>query len=228
MTMKRFLISAALGAMIFAGGVAVAQSGQNAPSDRPDRPMIGHGPFGAIGKDGKLTKAELTATLDRRFAELDLNHDGKITPDERAALRQKHFDARFAEMDTDHDGQLSKAEFGAAMAKRGPGPGHGPEGRGPEDGPPMHRHGIWDGKGPDGDGPGKDKDGDRNDTVTRAEFMARPLAMFDRADTNKDGIVTADEARAARPGGGEGRGWGKRGHGHADGHGDMPPPPPAQ
>jgi hypothetical protein len=45
-------------------------------------------------------------------------------------------------------------------------------------------------------GPGGEamKDG----VLTRVEFMARPLAMFDKADNDKDGFVTADEMKAAR------------------------------
>jgi hypothetical protein len=63
-------------------------------------------------------------------------------------------------------------------------------------------------------------DANKDGAVTRAEYMAGPLAMFDKADTNKDGFVTADELKAARP---QMRGpMGHRGPGH-----DAPPPPPA-
>ncbi|KAA5805159.1 hypothetical protein F1654_04010 [Alkalicaulis satelles] len=60
--------------------------------------------------------------------------------------------------------------------------------------------------------------------ITREDFIARGLDQFDRVDANDDGVVTAEERRAAaeqarermreRRGGGErrGRGW-RRNHG---------------
>jgi len=41
-------------------------------------------------------------------------------------------------------------------------------------------------------------DANKDGTITKAEFMAAPTAMFDKADANKDGKVTADEMKAAR------------------------------
>ncbi len=123
--MKKFLMSTALGAMLIAGGVAIAQPGPG------DGPQMRHGLPGDTNGDGTLTKAELTASLDKKFAEMDLNHDGKVTPDERVALRQKRLDERFAKLDTDGNGQLSKAEFAAAHE----GPGRGPQDGHKADGP---------------------------------------------------------------------------------------------
>jgi len=60
------------------------------------------------------------------------------------------------------------------------------------------------------DGPGKDG------AITKADFMARPLALFDKADANKDGKVTAEEMKAARQTMRDG--WKDR---------KGPPPPPA-
>lgn len=205
--MKKLLVSAALGAMLMTG-VAIAQPGGEAPG------APRHGLPGDTNGDGKVTKAELTASLDARFAALDTNNDGKITPEERAAAREKRFDDRFAKMDTDGNGQLSKEELKAAHDK-GRGPGAGRPGKGGRMG--MHGRGA---QGP-GMGGGPGMDGDRDGVVTRAEFMARPLAMFDKADANKDGVVTADEAKAAwqafRAEHGKGRGA------HGPDGGDTPP-----
>src|SRR3546814_20232459 len=44
-------------------------------------------------------------------------------------------------------------------------------------------------------GPG---DAVKRDGITKAEFLARPLALFDKADANHDGKVTAEEMKAAR------------------------------
>ncbi len=41
-------------------------------------------------------------------------------------------------------------------------------------------------------------DADGNGNVTRAEFTAGMAARFDRMDGNRDGVLTADERRAAR------------------------------
>lgn len=200
--MKKLIAMTALGAALFAGGLAVAQPGPG--SDGPAR-----GWMGAIGKDGTVTKAALTAELEKRFAALDTDKDGKITPEERKAAMEKRFDERFAKMDTDGNGQLSKDELKAARAAH-----DGPKGR-------FGRGKGWHGGPMGGMGGGPRGDADRDGTVTRAEFLARPLAMFDRLDVDKDGTVTAQERQAAMAS--FRKGPGMRHHGPA---GEMPPPPP--
>ena len=199
--MKKFLISTALGSMLIVGGVAIAQP---APGHQHGPGMGMRGPMMAdANKDGKLTKAEATTAAEQVFAKMDLNGDGKVTKEERGALRQKRFDDRFAKLDTDRNGQVSKAEFQAQREARQEKVAEWRAKKGGPDGPGMGgrhhrggkmRGGMWG------------VDGDKDGTITRAEFMARPLAMFDRADANKDGVVTAEEMKAARPGRG---GWGK-------------------
>lgn len=194
--MKKLIISSALGAMLLAGGIAVAQS------DAPAK----HGPMMADANgDGILTKAEVTAGLDKLFVKMDPNGDGKVTQEERQAMRQQRMDARFAAIDADKNGQISKTEF---AAKR--------QGRSEEGGRHMgRRHGGHGGMGMMGMR-GRGADADKDGTLTRAEFLARPLAMFDRADANKDGKVTADEMKAARP---------DRHHRGMGDHHDTPPAP---
>jgi hypothetical protein len=114
---------------------------------------------------------------------------------------------RFARLDSNHDGNLSPQEFA-----QGDGP-HGPRGAG---GPPPGGH---DGGmsppppgGPDA-GPGAPGGGARGGPgggrmfermfgaqgyVTLEQMRDRALARFDRDDANHDGVVTADERRAAR------------------------------
>ena len=41
--------------------------------------------------------------------------------------------------------------------------------------------------------------GNGDQAVTQADFTARALARFDQADANKDGTVTREERRAAKP-----------------------------
>lgn len=200
--MKKFLISTALCTMLIVGGVAIAQPAT--PGARHGPGMGMHGPMMAdVNKDGKLTKAEATTAAEQAFAKMDLNGDGKVTKEEREALRQKRFDDRFAKLDTDRNGQISKAEF---QAQREAGQGKVAEWRAEKGGPDGPRMGGRHHRGGKMRGGMWGVDGDKDGTITRAEFMARPLAMFDRADANKDGVVTAEEMKAARPGRGE---WGK-------------------
>jgi len=67
--MKKFLISTAVGAMLVAGGVATAQSNSTAGNSAPPPPNAGprHLP-GDTNGNGKVTKAELTASLQKKFA----------------------------------------------------------------------------------------------------------------------------------------------------------------
>ena len=191
---RKFLGTAAVGAL-FVGGLAgtqmaLAQPGDGGPGGR-------HGGMMAkadANKDGKISKAELTAALDARFAKMDANRDGKLTKEDREIRRQARLDQRFAALDTDRNGQISKAEFAAGHQARF---GRGEDGKG--------REGHWGKRGHHGFGGGRMFHGGgargeamKDGVITRAEFMAKPLAMFDKADVNKDGFVTADEMKAAR------------------------------
>ena len=107
----KFLIASVLTGVAVAGGIAVA-----AP--------MGHGPMGAdANNDGNVTRAELTAALDKKFAELDKNGDGKVTQEERRAMHEARFAERFKQMDKDGNGQISMAEMQAAREARREGPG---------------------------------------------------------------------------------------------------------
>lgn len=194
--MNRYLLSAFAAGTICSGSLALAQVLPPPPRGS------GHMLFEVMdgNKDGVVTRSEVSSALEQRFAALDTNRDGSISPEERKAardkMRERRTDERFAMIDANHDGQLSRAEFGAAHQRPMPGPDGTPPPPGPlgdrKDGPGHgwhHRAG-----GPGGWGKGQD---DPEATVTKAEFMARPLALFDRMDSNKDGKITAAERAAA-------------------------------
>ncbi len=163
------LFSATLAASILIGGAAAYAQPGGGP---------GHGPHGGHmiemldgNKDGTITRAEATAALNQHFAMADTDRNGTITDTERQAMRTRMMQERFAKMDTDGNGQLSQQELMAARdAKRGA-KGDGMRGR-----------------------MGRMMSGD----MTREQFLARPMAMFDRVDSNKDGQITPAEREAAK------------------------------
>ncbi|MBO9711840.1 ca2+ sensor protein [Sphingomonas sp.] len=89
--MRKTILSAALAATLLAGGIAFAQT---APEDGPPPPGgPGHMMRDPLlradaNKDGVVTRDELLADVARRFAKMDTNHDGKISPEERQAAFQ--------------------------------------------------------------------------------------------------------------------------------------------
>lgn len=203
---RKFFGTVALGSL-FVGGLAASHLAFAQPGGGGD---FRGGPRGGglmrmadANKDGNLTKAEVTAAIDARFARLDVNKDGKLTQEDRTLARQQRLDARFALLDADKNGQISKAEFSAgAQARRDKGDDAGKPGDREGRGFGGHRwggrhHGGFGRGGMGFGGPGRG-DADKDGVVTKAEFMARPLAMFDKADANHDGTVTADEMKAAR------------------------------
>ncbi|MET0248933.1 MAG: calcium-binding protein [Sphingobium sp.] len=191
---RKFLSTVAVGSLLVGGfaasNVAMAQPG---PQDGRGGGRGGIMMMADANKDGTITKAELTAALNARFAKMDVNGDGQITQADRDARRAQRMEARFTALDADRNGQISKAEFTAGhqarMDKRAEaGKGEGRKGH-------HFRGGHRGGKGMMGGWGGK---GGKDGVVTKAQFMAGPIAMFDRADTNKDGKVTAQEMTAAR------------------------------
>lgn len=208
--MKFYLLAATTLALV--SGAAVAQ-----PPGHDGRGPGGHGGFGLLemdaNADGKLTKAEFDAAQRTRFTAIDANKDGSATREEAQAHRQAAMEthraeaatARFTALDTDKNGQISQAEFAAGKPDggkdggRGMRGGHGPRGAG---GPPPMAGGPRAG-GPAGapaDGRAGPADADSDGKVTFAEFSARALEAFNRADTNKDGTVTIAEIQASKPG----------------------------
>jgi Ca2+-binding EF-hand superfamily protein len=77
-------------------------------------------------KDGKITKAEMSAGRERMFKRLDRNGDGVIDENEveqarrviedRAASAEARLSGQWRRMDKDADGKVSAAEFQARSA----------------------------------------------------------------------------------------------------------------
>jgi len=163
--------------------------------------------FGPGGPDaGPVTRTELKAKLDAKFAEADTNRDGVVTREEwdaaRAAKRAERKDKAFDRIDANKDGSISRNEWDAPRPDQSaPTPGADADGTPPPGGPGAggHRHGGHGGRGMHmGGGDTFERlDADHNGKVTLAEFEAKPLEMFDRADTNHDGTVTPEERKAA-------------------------------
>lgn len=130
-----------------------------------------------IDRASAMSRADLQATLERRFDAADSNHDGTLTPDERTAQMQARRAAGrerlFARLDADRNGAISKEEFNAAQQGRFHRGRKGAEMRRPS-------------------AAGADK------PITRADFVKGGLARFDRLDTDHDGRISAVERDAAR------------------------------
>ncbi len=146
---------------------------------------------------------------------IDVNHDGRISPEELAAAP-----ARLRALDKNGDGTLTRDEAGVTFDGRGRG---GP-GRGGDDVAPI--------PGPTADDLlamllTYDKNGDGQ--LDKSEVPERLQGMFDRGDTDRNGVLDAAElrrlaadqatpSRGASPerrGGGPGRGPGTGGFGPA-------------
>jgi Ca2+-binding EF-hand superfamily protein len=163
---------------------------------------------------GPLTRAAVQAQVDARFAAVDADRDGFVTQAEararaeagraeRQARRGERRAALFDRLDANRDGSISRAEFDARRpAARGEREGQREAGadrrahrfaqradRRAHRGALMARFGARAFAAMDADHDGR---------VSRAEASARALAMFDRADANRDGTVTIEERRAAR------------------------------
>lgn len=77
-------------------------------------------------KDGKITKAEMSAGRERMFKRLDRNRDGVIDETEierarrmiedRAAGAEARLSGQWSSMDSDGDGRVSAAEFQSRSA----------------------------------------------------------------------------------------------------------------
>lgn len=161
-------------------------------------------------RDADVTRAQVIERVDERFARLDANNDGRFTPEEGRALHERRrgemANRVFDRIDADRNGSISREEMSQARAQRGARRGQrmaaGPGMRGRRmmrrQRMAMHMFG---------------EDG----VATREEFRQRALERFDRADADRNGTLTAEERRAARP---------QRGMRMRRGPGPDAPPPP--
>jgi len=131
----------------------------------------------------QISKADFTKNVDARFGSIDTNKDGNLSKDEVAAVQakalanaaaaeQKQMEADFKKLDTNHDNSLSLAEFKAAAPALRP--------RQTADQMLAELDSNKDGK------------------VSAAEYRSGPLANFDKADADHNGVLTAQELQASR------------------------------
>ena len=168
--------------------------------------------------NGYVTKDEFLAAAQDRFARMDGNSDGKLTPDELAtprgphgnksakagaAFAQRHFD----ELDANHDGVVTKDEFLAAASAKfalfdtaGNGKVTAAE---IEAAPKTQERAIHI-----ADRFVKHMDANRDGVVSQDEYIAAAKARFAALDKNADGFIDADEAKNARHWAGMDRGPG--------------------
>jgi hypothetical protein len=117
-------------------------------------------------------------TMDTEFSKMDADKNGILTKKEiedyqRALtmfVAQSRNVALFQALDKDKNGTLTPAEFAAL----------------PMNVPPANAAPVF-----------AQADLNHDNQVTRVEYRAGKLTNFDRMDTDKDGIVTAAEMRAA-------------------------------
>ena len=169
--MNRPLILAAASSLFAAPPALAQQATPPAPAAQARR-----APAPASARP--LPRAQFIADMDAQFKKLDANGDGIATRLEietnlqrgQAALAAQRNRQLFALLDKDRSGQLNAAEFAALAAAPAP----------VNAGPLLT---TWD----------LNKDG----KVALVEFRSATQANFDRMDTDRDGIVSVAEMRAA-------------------------------
>jgi Ca2+-binding EF-hand superfamily protein len=102
----------------------------------------------------------------------DANHDGQITRDEFITARAATFD----KLDRNHDGVWTADDYAIVKRFR-----------------PQAAEKL--------DALLADSDADHDGRVTREEFNAAPTRLFDRIDTNHDGVIDRAELAAFRSSG---------------------------
>lgn len=137
-----------------------------------------------VNGDGNITKAEVIAHADARFAKMDADSNGVIDASDRLTRTK----SRFAKMDTDQNGSINEAEFISASnakaearkagrgAKRGGGSAMG-----------GNNVGKW-GRG----------DANNDNAISRSEYDAATMARFSARDKDGNGTLTAEEMKVSR------------------------------
>lgn len=183
--MKKTIVAGGVAvlALAAAGGAAFAQAEARSQA-QPSR---------EAAREASITRDAFVDRRLQRLSAMDANGDGTVTAEEmRAAAQARRAErvaSRFDRLDADKDGVISRGEFEARQAAPG-GPRAGQRGEGPRR---AFAHGR---RGPDGAARMARPGGERGPLVL-ADVRARTGEAFDRMDANRDGVVTADERRAA-------------------------------
>ena len=150
----------------------------------------GHGgPGGVLTRmdtdgDGQATRAEAETAIAAVFADIDTNSDGYVTQEEMKA----HHDARRAEMRERRQARAESAEGSDRPQRRAGNREANPERMEARRARMAERAAErWATIDTDSDG-----------QLSLVEFTAARIQHFDRVDANDDGVITADEAEAAR------------------------------
>ena len=125
-----------------------------------------------------VPRAQYITVQDGEFRKMDADKNSQVNRSEVEAFQRTAAVATarvrnqqlFAQLDSDRNGQISQAEFSKLTP---PAP--------PVNGQPFIAQ----------------MDGNKDGQVSLVEHRAGKLAYFDRIDTDKDGVVTAAEMRAA-------------------------------
>jgi hypothetical protein len=171
------------------GVIALAAAAGAATAQVPPAPAAAPAPHHSRGDPNRqITRAEFVDARIARLTALDTNRDGLVSPEERAAAMQarraERAGDRFAKLDANGDGSISRAEFDAGHAAR-------PD-RGPRAERAGHREGRRGGAHHAMRGQGRERG-----PVVIAEASAKLGERFDKMDANRDGVISADERRAA-------------------------------
>lgn len=165
-------------------------------------PGGGDGPWAADADgDGRITREEMSAYMERRFSLMDNDGDGLVPAQTMQRLlgheRQRTDDAASGGQ------QQGAGERGRGRGDRPGGPGGGSSGPGGPGGPggppPGGRPGgeRAQADGPPPPPPGRampyPEDGNDDGMIDRMEFVAPALAMFADRDLDGDGVLTAQE-----------------------------------
>jgi len=172
---KRFLTGLGAIALAAVAGVATAQVAPAPMRADPDR---------------QITRADFVDVRVARLTALDANSDGTVSVEERAvamqARRAQRANARFAKLDANSDGAISRAEFDAGHAAR------------PDRGPRADRAGHRGGPRHAMRGPGRpEAKGRERGPVVISDVAAKLGERFDKMDANRNGVISAEERRAA-------------------------------
>lgn len=159
---------------LLTAGIISASLAGTALAAAPGGPRAGWDP------SQPTARADVLAKANERFDRIDTNNDGMIDAAEMTAHREA-MKERMAERMAARQANATDEQKARWQEKRG------------------ERKGRWvaRGSGERGDWFAR-MDANNDGMISREEFTAPALRMFDRADANGDGIVTPEERAAAR------------------------------